>query len=68
MACYQLGEKEIALTEMMAGRDMITSEFDNGLGEGNGLEGFWYDWLFARILLREAEILIEGPAFASAPD
>jgi eukaryotic-like serine/threonine-protein kinase len=64
MACYRLGEKDNALAEMMAGRDMITTEFDNGLGEGNGLEGFWYDWLFARILLREAEMLIEGPASA----
>jgi hypothetical protein len=60
LACYQLGEQELALSEMTAGRDMITTEFDNGLGEGNGLEGFWYDWLFARILLREAEVPIEA--------
>ena len=27
-------------------------------------KGFWYDWLFARILLREAEELIQTPATA----
>jgi hypothetical protein len=34
------------------------------LEEGNGWSGFWYDWLFARILLREAEALESGQAAA----
>ncbi len=64
LACRQLGEKKLAQSELVAGRDMIKAQFDKGLGEGNGLEGFWYDWLFARILLREAEVLIETPTAA----
>jgi hypothetical protein len=27
---------------------------------GNPTQGFWFDWLFARILLNEATALIEG--------
>jgi hypothetical protein len=26
------------------------------------MQGFWFDWVFARILLRESTALIEGPA------
>jgi eukaryotic-like serine/threonine-protein kinase len=59
MSCYKLGEVETARWELTQGRDMITAEFAKELDEGNGEDGFWYDWLFARILLREAEALIE---------
>jgi eukaryotic-like serine/threonine-protein kinase len=60
MACYKLGQREAAHWELEEGRELITGEFEKGLEEGNGGEGFWFDWLFARILLREAETLIEG--------
>ena len=59
MACGQLGEVETARSELAQGRDLIAAEFAKGLGEGNGNVGLWYDWLFARILFREAEALIE---------
>ena len=59
MACYQLGEVEKARSELAQGRGLIITQFSGGLEEGNGLTGFWYDWLFARILLREAEALLE---------
>jgi len=59
MACYQLGEVETARSELVQGHDLTTAQFSKGLEMGNGLDGFWYDWLFARILLREAEALIE---------
>jgi len=59
MSCYQLGEVETARLELTQGRDLTTAQFAKGLEAGNGGEGFWYDWLFARILLREAEMLIE---------
>jgi hypothetical protein len=61
MSCQQLGEEDMARTELAAGRELVKAEFAKGLEAGNGLEGFWYDWLFARILLREAESLIEKP-------
>ncbi|HZI31223.1 MAG TPA: serine/threonine protein kinase, partial [Candidatus Binatia bacterium] len=62
MSSYQLGEVEMARSELRLGRDLVANEFKKGLEQGNGLTGFWYDWLFARILLREAEALIEKPA------
>jgi hypothetical protein len=62
MAGYQLGETENARADLAFGRKIIDTEFANGLPVGSGAIGWWYDWLFARILLREAEALIEPPA------
>ena len=59
MACWRLGEAETAQSELRLGRSLVGAESANGLKEGNGQMGFWFDWLFARILLREAETLIE---------
>ncbi|MFO1487228.1 MAG: serine/threonine-protein kinase [Verrucomicrobiota bacterium] len=62
MALWQLGERELSTQEMELSRKMITEQFANGLLPGTGGVGWWYDWLFARILLREAEVLLENPA------
>ena len=59
MSCYQLHEAEEAHSELALGRKPVEAAFAGGLQQGNGAIGFWYDWLFARILLREAESLIE---------
>jgi hypothetical protein len=59
MACHQLGETDEARTELAQGKTMIEDQFASGLKNGGGVEGFWFDWVFARILLREAEALIE---------
>ncbi len=64
MACHQLGEVEMARSELAQGHDLVTAQFLQGLGGGSGSDGFWYDWLFARILLREAETLIEKKSSA----
>jgi len=59
MANYQLNEVDKARSELNIGRKMVEEQFSNGLQEGNGASGFWYDSLFARILLREADVLID---------
>lgn len=64
MSCAQLGEMDIARSQLTQGRDLILAEFAKGLQEGNGSAGYWFDWLFARILLREAEASIEKPSAA----
>ena len=65
MSCFQLGELPLARSELAQGRNLIAAEFDKGLEAGNWKLGFWYDWLFARILLREATAMIEkSPAAA----
>lgn len=56
MSCYKLNEAEEAASQLDQGRKMVNDEFTKGIQEGNGAEGFWFDWLFARILLREAEV------------
>ena len=59
MSCSQLGETETAQAELESGRKLVEAEFAGGLQPGDGATGFWYDWLFARILLREAGALME---------
>jgi serine/threonine protein kinase len=61
MACYQLGESDKAKVELEQGRKLVETEFTNGLSAGNGGLGFWFDWLFARILLHEAEGMMGKP-------
>jgi serine/threonine protein kinase len=62
MACFKLGESKEASSELALGRELVEDEFTEDMEEGTGGAGFWYDWLFARILLREAEGLIEKPS------
>ena len=64
MACYQQGDLATARMELAAGRDLVNAKLAKPLDSGNGGVGFWYDWLFAQILQREAEALIERPAGA----
>jgi hypothetical protein len=54
MADWQLGRQAGAHAELAAGRVVIEDKFKNPLGLGNAHQGFWWDWVFARILLREA--------------
>jgi serine/threonine protein kinase len=58
MACWQMGQKAEAEAELREGREMIEAKFKNRLDRGSGVQGFWFDWVFARILLREAKGLI----------
>jgi hypothetical protein len=60
MSCQHLGQTDEARSELTQARSMIEDKFKNGLDRGTGVQGFWFDWIFARILLREAMVLIEG--------
>jgi hypothetical protein len=60
MACFKLHEFASANSELAQGRKMIEDASAGGLQAGNGGDGYWYDWLFARILLRQAEILSDN--------
>jgi eukaryotic-like serine/threonine-protein kinase len=59
MACQRLGQTGEARSELAPSRESIESRFKSGMDRGTGVQGFWFDWLFARILLREATALIE---------
>jgi len=61
MSCQHLGQADEARSELTHARSMIEDKFKkNGLDRGTGVQGFWFDWLFARILLGEATAMIEG--------
>ncbi len=66
MSCYQLGQAPEAASELAQGRESIRGKFNDGLDLGSAAHGFWFDWIFARILLREATTLV-GPTPARPP-
>jgi len=58
MSCLKQGQTDEAVSQIAKARAVIEAQFKKGLEHGNGSLGMWYDWVFARILLREAEALI----------
>jgi len=55
MALNQLQAKEAAAEELDQARKLVQEKFRNPLDQGSAVYGFWFDWEFARILLREAD-------------
>ncbi len=60
MACQQLGRVGEAQAELLAGREIVESKFKSRVG--SPVQGFWFDWIFARILLHESSTLLETVA------
>jgi eukaryotic-like serine/threonine-protein kinase len=60
MSDQKLGKINEARSELGEAREIIENKFRNPLDLGTPMQGFWFDWLFARILLDEATALIEG--------
>jgi tetratricopeptide (TPR) repeat protein len=60
MSHQRLGEVKLALLRLAEAREAIEKKFSGPLDGGNGTEGYWFDWLLARVLLSEANPLIEG--------
>jgi tetratricopeptide (TPR) repeat protein len=62
MACYRTGLETEAREHLARARELVEAKFQLGLDRGASGIGKWYDWVFARVLLREAEGLIpEAP-------
>ena len=59
MACHHLGREEEARVELAYNRRLVEERFRTPLVAGNPAQGFWFDWINARILLREATALID---------
>jgi eukaryotic-like serine/threonine-protein kinase len=66
LALWQTTRKEEALRELSQGRQSIEDKFKEILEPGSAKDGFWFDWVFARILLREAVDLIDPPSSLSS--
>jgi eukaryotic-like serine/threonine-protein kinase len=62
MACDRRGRGDEARAELKAGRDIIAAKFRSRLDRGTPVQGFWFDWEFARILLREAQAQVDPAA------
>jgi hypothetical protein len=58
MSLRQEGGHETALSELEQARNILESGFDEGLKHGRWDRGLWFDWVFARVLLREASELL----------
>jgi serine/threonine protein kinase len=58
MTHIHVGKDDLARSELAQAREKIESRFNQGLEIGAGAEGFWFDWVFARVLLHEAVALI----------
>jgi hypothetical protein len=65
MACHRLGEGQESASELAQGRESIEEKFNDGLDPGSAAHGFWFDWVFARILLQEATALVNPPPHLS---
>jgi hypothetical protein len=59
MAYYQQHQNDKARAEFARGREMIDQKFRGGIDHGDGSRGFWFDWIYARVLLREATAMME---------
>jgi hypothetical protein len=62
MADFQRHRMSEAREELANGRRIIEDKFNAGITKGDNVNGAWYDWIFARILLREAQALIAPSA------
>lgn len=67
LAFGRLGRRAEALAEVRAVHELVDSKFNGWTDRGNPINGFWFDWYFAAILLREAERGIEAPPGAVPP-
>ena len=62
MAYQQQGRRAEAEAELAAGREIVESKYKGRVDRGGPVQGFWFDWAFVRILLRESIVLIEPPS------
>jgi hypothetical protein len=67
MSCHQLGQNREATAQLAQGRESIETKFEDDLDPGSAEHGFWFDWVFARILLHEATALVETTPSVSKP-
>ena len=59
MACHHLHREGEARAALKQARELIDVWSRTPLNGGNDRQGLWFDWINARILLREATALIE---------
>jgi hypothetical protein len=61
MAEWRLGQQATARADLEKVREEVAEGFQRPLGEPDDKGNFWFDWLNARVLLREAMALTQDP-------
>ncbi len=59
MSDQKLGNTAEARSQLQEAREIVENKFKSQLDQGGPSQGFWFDWVFARILLKEAMITVE---------
>ncbi|MBW8781886.1 MAG: serine/threonine protein kinase [Verrucomicrobia bacterium] len=67
MACHHLHREDEARNTLKQVRELIDARFATALGTGNDHQELWFDWINARILLREASTQIDNVSPAPSP-
>jgi tetratricopeptide (TPR) repeat protein len=60
MALSQKGQTEAARGQLAQARQMIDANWPAGQDRGDAAHGYWFDWVFARVLWREATTALDG--------
>ncbi|HEX2855211.1 MAG TPA: serine/threonine-protein kinase [Opitutaceae bacterium] len=60
MSYHRLARPDEANAELIAAQDPVDRRFKNRVDRGDPVQGFWFDWIFARILVRESSALIHS--------
>lgn len=68
MSYKHLGEVRFARAELARTRELIGTRTKRGWEVGDWNEGYWYDWIIARVVMREAESLMESEERAPGTD
>jgi serine/threonine protein kinase/tetratricopeptide (TPR) repeat protein len=58
MAEFHLNQTEAAQESLETGKRLVDTKLNSSLNRGNGVSGYWFDWMFASALLNEAETLV----------
>ena len=67
LALDQLGRRNEANRALAEARTISASRPDNTLPKNGGREGFWFDWINARVLVREAGRALDPEARVAQP-
>jgi len=59
MAYYRAGRSEEACAELELGREPVETKLRAGLDHGRSDAGYWFDWVYASIVLHEATALVD---------
>jgi len=58
MSEFRLNHTDAAQENLQTGKRIVEDKLNSPLSRGNGVSGYWFDWMFASALRNEAEMLV----------